>query len=415
MVAASKPWVAARRAHSSPFADDPRAVCRRTTGGPDGLQPSLAAVYGHDGMGGGEPCPYPTTPPLPAEGGISSPEILSDDEMLLASTAAGAPPPATAAAAAAVAWPHRRHDAALLHAVATAPGDLQHMAAIAAARAARADRAHARAAAAAAEDAEEAEAAGRWPDDASSSRSTITSNDSVPSGMSYWMGWLPRVRRAPLRPAAPPKPAPAVSAPVKAAPAPAPAFASAVLSAPGVTSPPCPSTPPLRAAAAAAGTPRRLPPSEALPEMMGARQAGVASVSASEGGEEGEAMQRVLSDPGLYRPEKTCEEGTQTWGVVWKGPGGERRGDGGRVGFAEGMVRSVMVGALAGMGVLLIARVADGGGHSRGRKEGRERRRGKGELESSEDVSSWMEERERVGRDRRVGHKWSVDEQAAAC
>ncbi|KAI8475452.1 MAG: hypothetical protein J3K34DRAFT_483100 [Monoraphidium minutum] len=288
MVAAMRPWVAARRARAAPFEDDADAVCRRPTGGADGRQPPLSAIYGHDG----------TAAPVPLPGG------------------AGGPPPG---------WAPHRHDAAALHAVATAPGDLQHMAAAAAAADARRARAAARAAAAAEAEAEDAALAARWPRDGSSA-SSLSSADSCAGGaggLNGWMGWLPRARRPPPRPAAPAPPA----APEVAAP----------------------QTPPRGAA--------RPPPSEA--PAPAAREGGAAPAPRTV------QLPTVLSDPGLYRPGKTCEEGTQTWLLGGGGAAASSltlragAGTGRRPGAAGGLARSVAAGALAGMAVLLLARVAE--------------------------------------------------------
>jgi hypothetical protein len=315
MVAATRPWAAARRARMSPFEDDANAVCRRTTGGADGQRPMLAAFYGHAG----------TEAHAPPE------------------AAAGLPlPPGLAPI-----HPHA-HDAARLHAVATAPGELQHLAAAGIWATRRPPP-----------EVEGDGALGAWAEDASSTSTAASSLGSdgagAERGMGAWMGWLPRGRLPPPRPAAP--------AP-KAGAAPA-AQAAAELEAPP--------TPPARApAAAAAGGSRAstpharalLPPSEALVSAEAVLRRRCSSgalqraASPADSAAERPPLHLVLSDPGMYRPAKACDEGTQTpERGPWAGSSSSGRG-GGALG---GLAKSAAIGAAAGVAVLLLARAAEGG------------------------------------------------------
>jgi hypothetical protein len=364
MVAATRPWAAARRRRVSPFEDDPNAACRSATGGADGRQPPLSAVYGHDGTG-------PAAPPAVAAtaAAVRMAEVQAAEEGVTGvAVVAVAPPPA---------WAAHAHDAARLHAVATAPGNLQHMSAAAAARALPDASARGRggAVAGAAAESSESQLAGRWP--ASSSASSLSSGASVAggrSGLANWMGWLPRGRHAPVGPAAAPSKSPAQPAPTPAPPAP-------------------PTPEPLDVAAPSTQQPqprRALPPSEALACLPGAPAAATAA-----------PLHVVPSDPGLYRPGKTCDEGTQTW--LPAGPGVWRLSrrepeKGVRHGILPGLARSVAAGAAAGVAVLLLGRATDApaapaprgvasAGAARGRPE----------------MSGWLEEGNGQVEEQRVG------------
>ncbi|GBF97838.1 hypothetical protein Rsub_11188 [Raphidocelis subcapitata] len=315
MVAATKPWAAARRARASPFEPDAAAACRRATGGADGRRAALSAVYGR--------------------AGTSAHELAPADE-------------AEAAAAGAPAYHPHRHDAAALHAVATAPGDLQRLAAAAQEGPEAGPGARS-----------EAGVRGGWGDDASST----ASSGSSAAGLGGWMGWLPQGGRGPV-------------AAKKAADAAAP-------EAPGTPPPRAPAPAPQRAAPASP-----LPPSEALVSAEvflrppTAPAAGGGSNAPSPLPRPLRQLPRVFSDPGLYHPGKTVEDATQTWGGPLRGAG---TGAGaGRAGFAaprhegrgllRGLAGSVAAGAAAGVAVLLLSRAAEGGGGG-GAAAGEARRR----------------------------------------
>jgi hypothetical protein len=255
MVAATKPWVAARRGRVDPFSDDPDAACRRATGGADGRRPALAVIYGASGTEAHEPA-------APAEG--------------------------TAAI-----HPHA-HTPSQLHAVATAPGELSGL------------------------------AAARPP---------------------------PVRAPAPAKPAAlspqPESPAtPPARPPQAAAPAPADSRASTPLGR---------GLPPSEALACAAA---RLPRSAS--GLLGGRAPG-----ARAGG-----LHPSLSDPGLYRPPKTADEGTQTAASAWGRGAARGGGGGGTSALWGGLAKSVAAGAAAGVSALLLARALEGGGGSGGSSGG---------------------------------------------